>query len=171
MKFTAQQNISKRLALSMSKGFTLIELIIVIAILGVLAAVLITTIDPLDKINAANDAGAISTISQLGKANDTYASSNSNLYPIATTFAGVVTALNTAGEVKYSSVAQPSGYSAYVYFAPAGCVAGSQVSCTTYVFYTQVKSKKYTATPFYMYANGKGCVQASAPTDSTATCP
>lgn len=153
------------------KGFTLIELIVVIAILGVLSVVLVTTIDPLDKINSANDAGVISTIAQLGKANDAYASSNSNLYPIATTFAAVVTALNTAGEIKYSAIAAPGGYNAYVYFAPAGCVAGSQASCNTYSFHTQLKSKKYNATPFYIYANGRGCNQATAPTASTFTCP
>ena len=156
--------------MKLDKGFTLVELIVVIAVLGVLAVVLISTIDPVDRIKSANDAGVLSTTAQLGRANDSYAASHTNLYPIATAFAGVVTALNTEGEIKFSSITAPATYT-YNYIAPSGCVAGAQTSCTSYVYYVDLKSKKYATTPFYVYANGKGCTYATAPTASTFTCP
>lgn len=157
-----------------SSGFTLIELLVVIGILGVLSAVLITLVDPVDKINASNDTGALSTIRQLGEANDSYAANHNNLYVVATTFAGAVTALNTSGESKFATITAPTNYT-YSYFAPAGCAAATPANCSSYVFYTTLRSKKYSgASPVitgYMYANGKGCTVTAAPTVSTATCP
>jgi type IV pilus assembly protein PilA len=146
----------------LSKGFTLIELIVVIAILGVLAAVLITTIDPVDKISAANDAGVISTVTQLGKANDTYAAQNGNNYPNATTFAAIVASLSTQGETKIGAISAPVNYT-YNYSG----------STSNYAFWVNLKSKKYTSapTPWFIYANGKGCTAGSAPTLSTFSCP
>ena len=152
-------------------GFTLIELLVVIAIIGVLAAVLAAILDPLDKIRAANDAGVISTVGQLGKGNDGFAVNNSNQYVVATTFAGAVTALNTAGESKFGSITSPAGGYTYAYIAPAGCAAATPANCTSYVFSINLQSKKYTSTPFYWFANGKGCIKAAAPLASTDTCP
>lgn len=177
MKTTALTNLNNKI----QQGFTLIELIVVIAILGVLATVLLVLIDPLDKINLANDTGVISTISQLGKANDAYAAQNTNLYvgcATACTFAGAVTALNTAGETKLSSVTAPANYT-YSYFQPAACTAAAQTNCTTYVFSVNLRSKKYTSgngagnSSYFVAANGKSCVltnQAAAPTAATV-CP
>jgi len=163
-----------KLSAHMKKGFTLIELVVVIAILGVLAAVLITVIDPLDKINSANDSGVISAMIQVGKGNDSFASNNNNVYPQATTFAALVTALNTAGEIKFSTLTAPTNYT-YNYVATATC-GTTATTCTSYVLYVNLKSKKYVtgANPsYYVYANGQGCTklnQSSAPTIAT-TCP
>lgn len=169
----------------MRKGFTLIELIVVIAVLGVLAGVLISLIDPLDKIAASNDSGVISIISQTGRGDDAYAATHSSLYvgPGAQTtnpamFNNAITDLNTAGEFKPPSITPPSGYT-YYFLPPAGCTVSGGASCTTYVFYVQVKSKKYTSgntggnLSYYVAANGKRCVllnQAAAPTSAT-NCP
>ncbi len=163
-----------------SKGFTLIELIVVIAVLGVLAVVLITTIDPLDKISSANDAGVISTVSQLGRANDSYALSHSNTYvgPAGTTaFSGLLGSgpifdLNAAGETKQAALTAPSGY-IYNYLAgPATCTTSGATKCTSYVIYVNpLGSKKYSGTKYYWWANGRGCFQAAAPANSTDACP
>ena len=164
----------------MKKGFTLIELVVVIAILGVLAAVLVTVIDPLDKIKSANDSGVVSAIIQVGKANDSFAANNNNKYAqggASNNFTGLITDLNAAGEIKFTTLTAPTGYT-YVYIpTPASCTAPSGATpCTTSVIYTNLLSKKYVtgANPsYYVYANGQGCTklnQASAPTGAT-TCP
>lgn len=156
-----------------SKGFTLIELIVVIAILGVLAAVLIAVIDPLDKINQANDSGVISTVAQIGKAQDSYAANNNNFYaPPATQndFDALVTVLNTSGEIKYTTVTEPSTQYVYTYYSSANCVTATPNNCTTYVIGTNVRSKKYPAGTYYIYANGKGCTTTTVPS-ATSTCP
>lgn len=172
-----------------SKGFTLIELIVVIAILGVLAAVLITVIDPLDKIKSANDAGVISAVAQFGKAEDSYAATHNNLYAgqQAGAFSGATSTLNdlfTAGEIKSNAYTPPSGY-AISQLLTTGCTTGGPTTCANYVFYTSAVSPSTTGLlskknvsgtppsggPFYMWANGKGCYVAAAPTVATATCP
>lgn len=151
----------------LKKGFTLIELIVVIAILGVLAAVLITTIDPLDKINSANDSGYVSSLAQLGRAEDTYAASHNNLYSPAANFAAAITALNTAGETKISAYTQPTGYTAPTFLtSPLGCDnLAVATNCIGYAFISgTLKSKKNTALPIYQITNGKGCYVAAAVT-------
>ncbi len=157
-----------------SKGFTLIELIVVIAILGVLAAVLITTIDPLDKINAANDSGVVTSLAQFGKANDTYAATHNNTYVGGTTVNAALTDLQTAGESKIGSYTAPTGYTVS-YATTASCTTAG-ANCNNYAFWvTALKSKKYggpTSGQIYVYANGQGCFKANGTSITAATtCP
>lgn len=66
-----------------SKGFTLIELIVVIAVLGVLAAVVILGLNPVEQIARARDAQRKTTLGQLARALQAYATSNNGTYPVA----------------------------------------------------------------------------------------
>jgi len=153
-----------------SKGFTLIELIVVIAIIGILSAVLVTAIDPLDKINATNDAGVVSAIEQFGKADDTYAASHSNTYVGGATVNAALTDLLAAGEVKTGTYTAPSGYTVGYVTTAACTTAGS--NCVNYVFsVTNLKSKANTAKPMFVWANGQGCYKATGAIVATTTCP
>jgi prepilin-type N-terminal cleavage/methylation domain-containing protein len=156
-----------------SEGFTLIELLLVVAIIGIMATVLMTVIDPIDKIRLTNDTGVISTISQLGRASDAYGAGHSNSY-VGGTFANAVDDLNTAGEIKYTSTTlkAPAGYAFNYLTTPAGCSTAAS-SCTGYVYYVELFSKKYKAANahyYYIYATGKGCFSTTAPPDGTYTC-
>lgn len=66
-----------------SKGFTLIELIVVIAVLGVLAAVVILGLNPVEQIARAKDAQRKTTLGQLARALQAYATSHNGTYPAA----------------------------------------------------------------------------------------
>jgi len=180
---------------NINRGFTLIELIVVIAILGVLAVVLVTTIDPLDKINSANDAGVVSTIKQLGRANDSYAITHTNSYTsgmgtactaagagagTANTntnlFAGAVFDLCSAGESKLSTIAAPSASYTLYYFASSNGSGAwatcndTAINCNEGIFGVGPLQSKKNATKYFVYANGKSCFVAAAPTIAT-TCP
>lgn len=149
---------SKGNGLSLSKGFTLIELLIVIAILGVLAAGILVAIDPIDKINAANDAKVQNDVSGAGRATEAYATTHSGFYPAA------LGDLVTSGDLKRVPVA-PGGYGAYaIVNVPAACTAGT--TCTGINVTSQLKSKRFTATPFWRYESGTGksCDVATAAT-------
>ena len=69
---TARFLLRKGLALSLSKGFTLVELLIVIALIGVLAVAVLAAINPLEQLNRARDTGMESDASQLLAAIDRY---------------------------------------------------------------------------------------------------
>lgn len=60
------------LVLSQSKGFTLLELLIVIAVLAVLATIAVLIINPVEYIRQARDSQRISDLSTLKKAVDLY---------------------------------------------------------------------------------------------------
>lgn len=140
-----------------SRGFTLIELIVVIAIIGVLAGFLLVVVDPIDKINSANDAAVIATVAGVGRANDSYAASNGGSYvsPNPNTFNGILAALNAQGETKFSS-----------YTAPGTNVVSGTSAPASYNLNATLKSKKHTAAPFYVWSNGQGCFKSSP-----ANCP
>lgn len=183
-----KRDLPKLIKSQISKGFTLIELLVVIAILGVLAVVLITVIDPLDKIRSGNDAGLISTVTQLGKANDAYAAGHANAYSsgqgtfpasvctgggataaVATnSFAGAVYDLCASGESKQSSVTVPSSvYTFYYFVSPTGCTDNAN-NCTGNLFAVgPLQSKKYASKRYFMWTNGYGCFINSAPTQAS----
>lgn len=64
----------------LSKGFTLVELLIVIALLGVIATIVIAAINPIEQANRANDAGLKADGSQMVSAIQRYYVSHSS-YP------------------------------------------------------------------------------------------
>lgn len=145
----------------LSKGFTLIELLVVIAVVGILAAAVMVGIDPVDKMNAANDSKVQNDISAIATAVITHSTGNNGAYSANTAD------LATSGDLKVVPVA-PTGYSAYVYTAtPASpqCTTAAK-DCTAVTITGQLKSKKYTATPFQRYetSSGKTCQVATAAT-------
>lgn len=62
-------------------GFTLIELLIVIAVIGVLAAIVLVAIDPIQQLARGRDSGRMSSISQMGRAVEAYATTHDGEYP------------------------------------------------------------------------------------------
>lgn len=93
-------------------GFTLIELLIVIAILGVLAVVVLVAINPVQQLARTRDAGRKSSISQVGRALQSYYTArNGNYVPQSATW---LTTLRDSGElssepstVNYSAISNP----------------------------------------------------------------
>src|SRR5260221_3343316 len=84
---------------SNTKGFTLIELIIVIGVLGVLAAALLIAIDPVEQLNRSRDIGKVSSVTQLGRAMQANAAGQGlSTYPVDA--AGWETALVKSGDIK-----------------------------------------------------------------------
>jgi prepilin-type N-terminal cleavage/methylation domain-containing protein len=94
----------------MSLGFTLIELLVVIAILGVLAGGVLVAINPLEQLARGRDAGRKTTVDQLGKAVQSYYTSQSAVYPTEDNV--WMTTIQTSGELK-TLPTNPSGGSSY----------------------------------------------------------
>jgi type IV pilus assembly protein PilE len=140
-----------------NKGFTLIELLIVIAILGIIIAAVIAGIDPVDKINAANDAKVQADIGAVGTAMEAYAALNNGSYATS------LGALTSSGDLKVVLTPPTTNYSAYS--STLGCTTAP---CTSQSVWSQQKSKRYTASPFWMWCSTTG---HSAATAATTTCP
>jgi prepilin-type N-terminal cleavage/methylation domain-containing protein len=135
-----------------SKGFTLVELLIVIAVLGILAAATLLAIDPVDRLNAANDSSVQRGITSEALAIESYAAAHEGIYPPDEDT--IVTSGDLKGLPKY-----PTNYTVTFSALPGGCTtACSQVTITG-----SLKSKKYTqATPSKLFfkfdsATGKSC--------------
>ncbi len=62
------------------KGFTLVELLVVIAIIGILAAVVLVAVNPLEQLARGRDAGKLATVAGLGKAAQSYYTSQGGPY-------------------------------------------------------------------------------------------
>jgi prepilin-type N-terminal cleavage/methylation domain-containing protein len=103
--------------LSISLGFTLIELLVVIAILGVLAGGVLVAINPLEQLARGRDAGRKTTVDQLGKAIQSYYTSQSATYPAAD--AVWMSTIQSSGELK-TLPTNPAGGSNY----DVGCNTG-----------------------------------------------
>ncbi|MEK7559174.1 MAG: type II secretion system protein [Patescibacteria group bacterium] len=72
--------IAIRYMLKSSKGFTLVELILVIAVLSIMAVVLINLTNPVEQIRKANDARRKSDLAQIQKTLEAYLNDNGR-YP------------------------------------------------------------------------------------------
>ena len=90
----------------MQRGFTLIELLVVIAILGILAGAILVGINPLEQLARGRDAAKITVVSGLGKAIQSYYTSQNGAYPALN--ATWMTTMQTAGEIKVSPSAPSS---------------------------------------------------------------
>lgn len=125
-----------------SKGFTLIELLIVIAVLGVLAAAILIAIDPVEQLARGRDGGRKNTVSETGRAFETYYTANS-VYPAASGWDGT---LVNFGDIRVAPT-DPGGTLANC--ATAGTAASTDsklcyrlnTGLTDFVVYSHMESK------------------------------
>lgn len=115
-------------------------------------SMVVVGIDPIDKINAANDSKVQSDIAKIATAMEGYAVVNNG------TYAATQAILVTSGDLK-GAISAPTGYCGGSYTVTGG--ASGVVSC-------QLKSKKYTATPFWVWCSSSG---KSGATTGAAVCP
>ena len=69
--------------LSMKKGFTLVELLIVVSVMSVLILVVLTVLDPLGQLQKGRDTQRKNDLTQIQRMLDAYYSDN-NRYPVST---------------------------------------------------------------------------------------
>jgi len=83
---------------SLSKGFTMIELLIVIAVLGILATAVLSAINPIEQINRGRDTGSRSDAEQLLSAIDRFYTS-AGYYPWMSSADSTNTAITPLTEI------------------------------------------------------------------------
>ncbi len=168
---------------SSEKGFTLIELLIVIAVIGVLASAVLIAIDPIEQLKRGRDSGRKQSVTQMGRALQSYYTSRGS-YPTAAQWSAATNILVTSGELKVfptnpgGTVTTPtcaSGGNAGVVF----CYKPNGTS--DFIVYTPLESESEfnkctpigtAANTFYIYVSSQGkagtnCSGEPAPTFST----
>lgn len=167
-------------------GFTLVELLIVIAILGTLAVVVLIALNPVQQLARTRDAGRSSTVTQLGRAMEAYATARGGEYPdVAGGDCGgglgswIDDCLVASGEINNApdSPAYSSG-------TGSDCSAGQDGICynvggagSGFVIYMQAEADTNTsqcpttAEAYFIYASGAGrgglyCTGGGVPTAS-----
>lgn len=93
---------NKITALSVKKGFTLVELLIVIAILGTLAVVVLIALNPVQQLARTRDAGRDSSVAQMGHAMEARGTILGGQYPTTVSCPNatwVTACLVTTGEI------------------------------------------------------------------------
>ena len=169
-----------------SRGFTLIELIIVVAILGLLAASVLVAINPSEQFAKFRDGNRVSTVAQLGHALSSYAAASSNgKYVAEGTGSDWITTLKTAGGIdnvpgailySYNSVTGCGGQNDFCYDAMDATGKGP------IIVYASLESKSQSAKctvagqvawTVYSTLAGRGGVvcSADAPVVSDTTAP
>ena len=108
----------------LSRGFTLIEMIIVLGILGILAVVLIVAVNPIDQLRKSNDADRKSDLSQMQRALELYYQDN-GAYPPSSgdfkLFIGSTTLAWGSAWLPYIKALpkDPTASRTYAYYVPA----------------------------------------------------
>jgi prepilin-type N-terminal cleavage/methylation domain-containing protein len=95
MKQTAQ--LKKTFSRGLSRGFTLVELLVVIAVIGVLATIVLLAVNPAEQLARARDTSRISAVTQMGRSLQSYYTANGAVYPAVGTWS---TTLTGAGDLK-----------------------------------------------------------------------
>lgn len=160
-------------------GFTLVELLIVIAILGVLAAGILIAINPLEQLARARDGGRKTTITQLGRAVQSYYTIEF-AYPTVAQWTATPSILESAGELK-TFPPNPSGVSACTNNPKNGFCYSLNAGSTNYIVYSHLESKAEqskgtcggtAANAWYVYSSADGKAgtycNATEPTGTTA---
>ena len=158
-----------------SKGFTLIEILIVIAMLGALAVALLATLDPIEQIRKSQDAGVRNIVKEMSDGFNRYYAQTYAM-PWSTTIIawGTITTANSsyissvvkAGELKANFADTAKNYYTKIYFA-------SEANNTNMSVCFQPTSKSFKSDVNAMFgagaANGTVATIAGCGT-STSTC-
>lgn len=142
---------------SLSRGFTLVEMLIVIALVGVIAATLIFGINPIGQLQKSNDAHRKSDLAAIQKALELYYQDNGS-YPASSADFKIY--------INASTKNWGTSWSPYITTLPK-----DPIPTNTYVYYSPASSNGQT---YYLYAtlqrgasdkqgcnNGNACVSLS----------